>query len=573
MSSTIFGGKILLEPVEEEKHEDVYGVEGYPLRKPTVYLEGVVEEYYPQTMFSWADDSVVVVRENRVITYTRSSFTELLAKDEKGNIVWMDGRNAPYSSCWDGEYLNDDRPGEEFTIQTYDLSTMKKQSFKAVPQKEEDMDNDDIRRVSEYIETKEVEERFVIENGVLTKCNAREDHIVIPDGVTDIYAFAFYDRKNTKSITLPKTLDTLSTLDWETTFRYCTSLENVYVDKDNPKYYSINGSLIDRSTKTLVWASSNFEIPDDGSIERIGKSAFYGRGITNIKIPSSVVAIESSAFKNCESLVSIDIPSSVLEIGANAFSDCKSLKNIVIPELIKTIKDSCFSGCYSLESVALPSSLTEIDYCAFSGCKSLKSVEFPSSVTKIGTYSFNRCSGLTEIKLPASVTAIGDDAFRNCENLVSIELPQGIRELGNSAFSGCESLTDIKIPSTVLEIGSWCFSDCKGLTKLDIPNSVVEIGERAFGWCESLTSLKLSSFLFKIPNDMCLCCKKLDNVVIPSSVYKIERGAFSACSSLENIEIPDTVKIIDDSAFNGCKFTSNGEEEPSDCPWGTGTLF
>ena len=570
MSSTIFGGKILLKPVEEEKHEYDYGDEGYPLREPTVYLEGVVEEYYPQTVFSWSDDSVVVVRENRVIRYTRSSFTELLAKNEKGDIVWMDGRNAPYSSCWDGEYLDDERHGEEFTIHTYDLSTMKKQSYTAVLQKEEDMDNDDIRRISGYIETKEIEERFVIENGVLKECNAREDHIVIPDGVTSIYLFAFQDRTNTKSITLPKTLDEL---DWDTTFRYCTSLENVYVDKDNPKYYSINGSLIDRSTKTLVWANADFEIPDDDSIERIGKSAFYRRGITNIKIPSSVVAIEGSAFENCESLISIDISSSVLEIGENAFSDCKSLKNIVIPELIKTINVNCFSGCYSLESVTLPSSLTEIGYRAFSNCKSLKSLEIPSSVTKIGAYAFNACSALTEIKLPASVTEIGDHAFVSCKNLVSIELPYGIIKLGRGAFSSCESLTDVKIPSSVLEIGPWCFSDCKGLTKLDIPNSVIEIGENAFGWCESLTSLKLSSSLFKIPDNMCVCCKKLDGVVIPSSVYKISEGAFYACSSLENIEIPDTAKIIDNSAFNGCKFTSDGEGKPSEWPWGTDPLF
>ncbi len=570
MSSTMFGGKILLEPTEEKKHEDDYGDEGYPLRKPTVYLAGAVEEYYPQTMFSWADDSVVVVRENRVIKYTRSSFTELLAKNEKGDIVWMDGRNAPYSNCWDGEYLDDERPGEEFTIQSYDLSTMKKHYYKAVLEKEEDMNDYDVSRVSEYIETQEVVERFVVENGVLEKCNAREDHIVIPDGVTSIYMSAFSDRKNTKSITLPKTLDEL---DWDNTFRYCTSLENVYVDKDNPKYYSINGSLVDRSTKTLVWANSDFEIPDDGSIERIGTGAFYGRNITNIKIPSSVVAIGESAFQNCESLVSVHIPSSVVEIGANAFYGCKSLKGIVISGLIKALKGSCFFGCHSLESVTLPSSITEIGYSAFSNCKSLKNIEILSSVTKIGDDAFRGCSGLTEIKLPASVTTIGENAFTDCENLVSVELPEGIRELGKSAFSSCESLTDIKIPSTVVEIGSWCFAYCKSLAELDIPNSVVEIGEYAFSDCESLTSLKLSSSLFKIPNNMCSSCKKLDNVVIPSSVYKISRSAFYGCSSLENIEIPDTVKVIDESAFGGCKFTSGGEEEPSDCPWGTGMPF
>lgn len=558
MGSTYLDGKILLKPVEEEQHEDD-GFVGYPLKKPTVYLAGAVEEYYPQTVFSWNDDSVVVVRENRVFKYTKSSFTELLAKDEKGDVVWMDGRNAPYSNCWKGEYLDEYRGGEEFTIKTYDLSTMKKQSFKAVLQKEEDMDDGDVRIISEYIETQEAEKRFIVNNGVLERCNAREEHITLPDSVTSIGWMSFFDRKNTKSITLPKTFNNIN----GSPFSYCTSLERIYVDKDNPKYYSINGSLVDRSTKTLVWASSDFEIPNDGSIERIGEEAYNGRGITNIKIPNSVIAIENGAFMNCESLVSVDIPSSVTEIDRDVFCRCKSLKSVTIQGPIKVLSNCCFSECTALESITLPSSLTEIDNSAFNDCKKLKSIEIPSSVNKIGVSVFQGCTGLTEIKLPNQVTAIGDYAFYYCKNLVSVELPQGIRELGKSMFTCCEALTNITIPSSVTEIGSWCFAHCKSITKLDIPNSVVEIGEYAFHSCDSLTSLKLSSSLFKIPENMCVFCKNLDNVVIPGSVYKIDRGAFCSCSSLSNIEIPDTVKIIDDSAFNGCKFTSNGEEESS----------
>ena len=167
MGSTYLDGKILLKPVEKENQENDYGFEEYPFKKPTVYLHGAVETYYPQTVFSWDKDSVVVAREHRVVEYTRSSFTELLAKDEKGDIVWMDGRCAPYSNCWNGEYLDEKRHGEEFTIKTYDLKTMKKQSFKAVLQKEEDMDDGDVRLLSEYVETKDVEEKFRVKNGML----------------------------------------------------------------------------------------------------------------------------------------------------------------------------------------------------------------------------------------------------------------------------------------------------------------------------------------------------------------------------------------------------------------------
>ena len=75
--------------------------------------------FFPQYCFDWDDDSVVLVRDKHVLKYTRSSFVELLAKNEEGEIVWMDGRRAPYSNCWDGEYLNEERGACEYTIEEY----------------------------------------------------------------------------------------------------------------------------------------------------------------------------------------------------------------------------------------------------------------------------------------------------------------------------------------------------------------------------------------------------------------------------------------------------------------------
>ena len=35
----------------------------------------------------------------------------------------MDGRTAPYSGCWKGEYLDDTRQADEYSITEYDLET------------------------------------------------------------------------------------------------------------------------------------------------------------------------------------------------------------------------------------------------------------------------------------------------------------------------------------------------------------------------------------------------------------------------------------------------------------------
>ena len=115
MSSVCYGGYIRMNPEVEEETRDPMFDGGYPYSIPKVYLDGVGESYFPQWCFNWDNDSVVVVRDKHVVKYTKSVYLELLAKNEAGEIVWMDGRTAPYSGCWDGEYLNEDRGAQEYT--------------------------------------------------------------------------------------------------------------------------------------------------------------------------------------------------------------------------------------------------------------------------------------------------------------------------------------------------------------------------------------------------------------------------------------------------------------------------
>ena len=121
MSSICYGGSTRMVPEVEPEDFDPMFDEGYPHKMPTVYLDGWGEVYNRQHCFNWDDDSVVIVRDKRVVKYTRSRFVELLAKNESGDIVWMDGRSAPCSDCWAGEYHNENRGAQEYTIEEYDL--------------------------------------------------------------------------------------------------------------------------------------------------------------------------------------------------------------------------------------------------------------------------------------------------------------------------------------------------------------------------------------------------------------------------------------------------------------------
>lgn len=69
---------------------------------------------------------------------------------------------------------------------------------------------------------------------------------------------------------------------------------DIIVDNENQYYYSINNALIQKSDKKLILVSNATEsIPDDGSVEIIGKYSLYNLQNDTINIPSSVKSIES----------------------------------------------------------------------------------------------------------------------------------------------------------------------------------------------------------------------------------------------------------------------------------------
>ena len=249
------------------------------------------------------------------------------------------------------------------------------------------------------------------------------------------------------------------------------------------------------------------------SVTSIGNDAFSGcESLQSITIPNSVTSIGDKAFRWCNSLQSVTIPNSVTSIGDNAFNWCKSLQSVTIPNSVTSIGDKAFSGCDSLRSITIPNSVTSIGDHAFNSCYSLQSVTIPNSVTKIGNGAFCLCKSLQSITIPNSVTSIGigDVAFYGCESLQSITIPNSVTSIGNRAFDFCVSLQSITIPNSVTSIGDKAFYLCKSLQSITIPNSVTSIGDGAFSGCKSLQSVTIPNSVTKIGYCAFYGCTHLD---------------------------------------------------------------
>ncbi len=88
------------------------------------------------------------------------------------------------------------------------------------------------------------------------------------------------------------------------------------------------------------------------SITSIGSRSFQNcSNLTSVVIPNSVQSIEEQAFNGCGSLVSLCLSENLKLIKRSTFSGCGSLKDIKIPASVEYVYQEAFAGCSGLKSV------------------------------------------------------------------------------------------------------------------------------------------------------------------------------------------------------------------------------
>ena len=253
------------------------------------------------------------------------------------------------------------------------------------------------------IEVEDGNPTFVMEEGLLidtikkivTSSELSVQNVVIPEGIREIGAFAFYNRREIDTIQFPSTLKKIGAF----AFSDCTNLEAL----DFPN--------------TLDW---------------IGDYAFY----------------------ECSGVKEVRLSNELQYIGEYAFYLCSTLE-LILPDSIQEIGSGCFEGCQRLETVRWPANLNTIGYQIFKDCTNLQAVDLPEGLETISAEAFQGCENLAQIALPSTLTTIGDNAFDGCEKLKDIALPESLQEIGYGAF-GSIDFTLLELSKTI-KIGDYAF--------------------------------------------------------------------------------------------------------------------
>lgn len=345
--------------------------------------------------------------------------------------------------------------------------------------------------------------------------------------------------------------------------------QKFYISDDGTQFYkcydldSINIEIPEGITKICKYtfnAPSMFRHEDSNveeillpnTLVHIEPDAFYDcRHLTRVIIPSSVKYL--SGFRGCISLMEIKIPSSVQILGTSAFSSCVHINHFEIPNSVTKIEDSVFASCYSIESIYFSDNIIELGDSVCWHCHHLKEIRLPKGLKKINSFSFCDCYELNNIVIPDTVETIGSSSFSDTA-ISQICLPPNLKKIENSAFSHTK-LIEINLPNSLEYLSG--FNECYYLQYLTIPSNVTTLGDYAFRSCYSLLNVDIPDGVNIIKQQAFKNCIQLRTLSLPKSIKLIERYAFCECPNLESISLlldnPNDIEIYSDT-FN---FTEN----------------
>ena len=354
--------------------------------------------------------------------------------------------------------------------------------------------------------------------------------------IEEIGADAFSFCVSLTDVLLPKTVTRID----GSSFDGCTQLQSIYVDKDNPFFYTNDSILFSKEGELILYPEAK-------------------EGDSYI-IPSNVKTIGPYAFSGNPYISSIIMQDNVREIGAYAFYSCGQLGNIIFSKKLEQLGDFALMDTLWLkENNNEIVVLNETFFIAYQGTEN--ELIIPDGVKEITVQQqYQNLETVNKLILPASVLFISDELW-NYSNITLFSVDSlnpnytvidGVILLSKDLstlirYNSTHSHDIPTLPESVTEIGNGAFMHGK-LESFECPDSIKKIGSKAFTH-SALKQLTLSKNLQSIAADAFANCNNLGEVVLPMNINSLGDRCFANCKTLERLTIPESVNEIGSDLF------------------------
>ena len=426
--------------------------------------------------------------------------------------------------------------------------------------------------------------------------NTEIKDLIIPNSVTSIGGYAFYNCSGLTSVTIPNSVTSIGTY----AFRDCSGLTSVEINSNAilSKSYNSSSSLNDVFGDLV----QNYIIGND--VTSIGDYAFCGcTGLTSIEIPNSVTSIGTYAFAYCTGLTSVTIPNSVTSIGTYAFRDCEGLTSIEISNSVTSIGAYAFYNTH-LKSVIIGSGVLSIGSGVFSyyshyssayGAKPIKVIWLTNTppsgysnaagmVNYVANDLYTSLSNKTVYSFLSSMFVVDGIRYvpvspseRTCDaidcmydksvthvnigkNISYKGVAMNVKNINPYTCYENDSIKEVNI-SFYGNIGNYAFQNCNNMKTVTLGENITSIGSYTFAGCSSLKDMQIGSNVKTIGTDAFSGCKSLEDIMLPKATTSIGDYTFYGCSALKTVVMEDRE---DDTAL---ALGSNGSSPLfSSCP-------
>ena len=379
----------------------------------------------------------------------------------------------------------------------------------------------------------------------------------VPDGLTKVTitddltipSNAFKELSQIESITIPEGVTSIGSY----AFYNCDALKRLNSETDG--LYNLPTDLTSISSYVFYNNSQLVEVAMGSSLTSIGSYAFSGCSLL-------------SQF-NSDNANEIIVPEGVTSIGRYAFQNVLLVTKVVVPDSVTSIGVGAFMGCNVLEEIALPfvggsfastNSNAVFGY-IFGYIRDLAS----GAINQYPDYYYYIPTSIRDVTVTVQ-TNIPAYAFKNCDFIESITIPEGVTSIESYAFYNCDALKRLNsetdglynLPTGLTSISDYTFANNSQLMEVTMGSSLTSTTYYAtFGYIFGYSTSSASGTVNQCSNYYYYIPSSIKNVTVTVQT-SIPAYAFKNCDFIETIHLPkyvETYGSVGSYAFQNCSAT------------------